>query len=237
MSDKTPEQIFLQWFDDDGEPAEEVTWCKDQILDSDVVYVRSDIAEDALREQTAKTIQMIAERNALGHALDEQTARIADLEALCEIQELNLNKCHQSNIGLNEQAHTLRARIAELEAAVDAAQIDEVTRLAKQAEWARVTLENEQLKAEIARLRTQLDEACHVKAGDRVAFDYAVLGEMHRLKAENARLREALRDISHGPVGYWNLPEHHAEVIQDFMKTADKALGLYQSPPPDYPAK
>jgi hypothetical protein len=116
MSDKTPEQIFLQWFDQDGEPVEEVTWCKDQILDSDVVYVRSDIAEDALRKQTAKTIEMIAERNAIGHALDEQTARIADLEALCEIQELNLNKCHQSNIGLNEQAHTLRARIAELEA-------------------------------------------------------------------------------------------------------------------------
>lgn len=75
MSD-TPERIYLQWFDEYGESADEVTWCEDQIQDDDVAYIRLDIAEASVREQTAKTIEMIAERNGLRHVIDEQAARV-----------------------------------------------------------------------------------------------------------------------------------------------------------------
>lgn len=61
--------------------------------------------------------------------------------------------CRHLDKHLATQRDNALRRIAQLEAAVDAAQIDEVTRLAKQAEWARAMLENEQLKAEVERLR------------------------------------------------------------------------------------
>ena len=38
-----PEVIYLQWFDEDGKPDEEVTWCQDSINDSDIAYVRKDV--------------------------------------------------------------------------------------------------------------------------------------------------------------------------------------------------
>ncbi len=52
----------------------------------------------------------------------------------------------------------------------------------------------------------------------------ALRAEVARLTDENAKMREALLDIDHGPVGYWNLPEHHAEVIKFFMDKAHAAL-------------
>ena len=60
----------------------------------------------------------------------------------------------------------LLARVEELEAERDApkekldlAQIDEITRLAKQAEWMRVTLENERLTERVAELTEQANSA------------------------------------------------------------------------------
>ena len=45
-----------------------------------------------------------------------------------------------------------------------------------------------------------------------------------KLQAEVKRLRDALIDIAHGPVGYWNLPEHREEVIRHMMQVARAAL-------------
>ena len=35
-----PDVIYLQWFDEDGEPDGEVTWCEDRINDTDIEYRR-----------------------------------------------------------------------------------------------------------------------------------------------------------------------------------------------------
>ena len=35
---RPPTVIYLQWLDDDGEEAEEVTWCVDRINDTDIEY-------------------------------------------------------------------------------------------------------------------------------------------------------------------------------------------------------
>lgn len=53
MTDQPPEKIYLQWLDDDGEVAEEVTWCEDMILDTDTKYIRADLV-DALRAEVAR---------------------------------------------------------------------------------------------------------------------------------------------------------------------------------------
>jgi hypothetical protein len=46
-----PKKIYLQVFGDNGDertdawwPDEDVTWCEDRIYDSDVEYIRADIA-------------------------------------------------------------------------------------------------------------------------------------------------------------------------------------------------
>ena len=44
------------------------------------------------------------------------------------------------------------------------------------------------------------------------------------LRARIAELEEALRNISHGPVGYWNEPQHREETIQYMMQVARNAL-------------
>lgn len=45
---KIPEVIYLQWFDEDGKPDEEVTWCQDEINDSDIAYIRKDVVTEGL---------------------------------------------------------------------------------------------------------------------------------------------------------------------------------------------
>jgi len=35
-----PDRIYLQVLDEDGEPSEGATWCKDRVYDTDVLYVR-----------------------------------------------------------------------------------------------------------------------------------------------------------------------------------------------------
>ena len=44
------------------------------------------------------------------------------------------------------------------------------------------------LQERIAELEAQLRVACHVKAGDKVEFDWAVLGKIAELEAENTKL-------------------------------------------------
>lgn len=48
--------------------------------------------------------------------------------------------------------------------------------------------------AELAQLRARLDVACHVKAKDKVGFDWEILDEIFELRAENARMREVLEN-------------------------------------------
>ena len=45
-----PEVIYLQWFDEDGGPDEEVTWCQERINNSDVAYIRKDVVEKMVTE-------------------------------------------------------------------------------------------------------------------------------------------------------------------------------------------
>jgi hypothetical protein len=35
-----PDVIYLQWYDDDGEESEDVTWCVDRINETDIEYHR-----------------------------------------------------------------------------------------------------------------------------------------------------------------------------------------------------
>jgi len=40
MEPTVPDVIYLQWYDEDGEYAENVTWCVDHINGTDIPYVR-----------------------------------------------------------------------------------------------------------------------------------------------------------------------------------------------------
>ena len=73
-----PKTIYLQW---DGREGDDATWCVDQINDDDIMYIRADIAQDALRNQTAETIGMMAERNGLRHVEDTLAADVETLAA------------------------------------------------------------------------------------------------------------------------------------------------------------
>jgi len=78
------------------------------------------------------------------------------------------------------------------------------------------------IRAEYLRL-TAVERAA-VAESEEVQRDWLSPVEAHALRAEVARLRAALKDIAHGPVGYWNLPEHREEVISHMMKVASAAL-------------
>lgn len=39
-----------------------------------------------------------------------------------------------------------------------------------------------------------------------------------------SELEAALRDIAHGPVGYWNEPQHREATIAHMMRRADEVL-------------
>ena len=54
MSDQPHNQIWLQWYEYDDSEWAGVTWCVDQQNDSDVEYVRSDVAAAQLAERDAK---------------------------------------------------------------------------------------------------------------------------------------------------------------------------------------
>lgn len=44
---KIPDKIYLQWYEDDGEPSEEVTWCWEEIVTNfDIEYIRADKASN-----------------------------------------------------------------------------------------------------------------------------------------------------------------------------------------------
>ena len=38
MDKKPPQIIYLQWYDENDEPSEEVTWCEGRINDNDIEY-------------------------------------------------------------------------------------------------------------------------------------------------------------------------------------------------------
>ena len=75
----------------------------------------------------------------------------------------------------------------------------------------------EQAQSELAQLRAE-----------RHATDYLLAeGAEHaavEMDGEAQRWRNALADIAHGPVGYWNLPEHRERVIKHMMEIARAAL-------------
>lgn len=47
----TPNTIYLQWLDEDGERPEEVTWCEDRVLPTDVEYRRATAQEPTVNLQ------------------------------------------------------------------------------------------------------------------------------------------------------------------------------------------
>lgn len=64
MRDELPNQIYLQYYDENGEdllnPARnEVTWCIDRINESDVVYTLATLELTALLERLARCAEHI----------------------------------------------------------------------------------------------------------------------------------------------------------------------------------
>ena len=97
----------------------------------------------------------------------------------------------------------------------------------------------EQARAELAQLRAEnMNYAVNVcpeqdriiaqLRAERDATDYLLAeGAEHaavEMDGEAQRWRNALADIAHGPVGYWNLPEHRERVIKHMMEIARAAL-------------
>ena len=39
MKKKPPKEIYLQFYDDENNIEEEITWCEDRINENDVIYV------------------------------------------------------------------------------------------------------------------------------------------------------------------------------------------------------
>ena len=75
----------------------------------------------------------------------------------------------------------------------------------------------EAAQAELAQLRAERDAADYLlsEGAEHAAAD---------MDGEAQRWRNALADIAHGPVGYWNLPEHRERVIKHMMEIARAAL-------------
>jgi hypothetical protein len=51
--DKKPERIYLQWYNEDGDPAteeEEVCWCEDRVYNTDIEYVSAEIVDELQSE-------------------------------------------------------------------------------------------------------------------------------------------------------------------------------------------
>jgi hypothetical protein len=51
-----------------------------------------------------------------------------------------------------------------------------------------------------------------------------LLARAFELRTENKRMRAALENIAHGPVGYWNEPQYHEQVIHQLVREATEAL-------------
>lgn len=65
MKDEAPEEIYLQWLDEDGEPlGVETTWCEDEINDTDTKYVKGDKLDNlqAENEQLANDFNYAHEK-------------------------------------------------------------------------------------------------------------------------------------------------------------------------------
>lgn len=67
MNPNIPDKIYLQIWDEDGEPSHWPTWCVDRVHDTDVLYVRIvDIAPtpwaDAMKERIEIEYGDVAER-------------------------------------------------------------------------------------------------------------------------------------------------------------------------------
>lgn len=62
-----PDVIYLQWFDDDGEPDGEVTWCQDRIRETDIEYRRLTLASTV----TAAPVEIAATNVDAGAAAGE----------------------------------------------------------------------------------------------------------------------------------------------------------------------
>ena len=106
MTDQPPEKIYLQWLDDEGDVAEEVTWCDNSTSGTDVAYIRADLV-DALRAEVARlsSDQDAAQRIAADyHRYDMTKEYVASKKVIDKKQDEN---------------DALRARIAELEASLE----------------------------------------------------------------------------------------------------------------------
>lgn len=79
MKDELPNQIYLQYYDENGEdllnPARnEVTWCVDRINESDAVYILVTLELAVLLERLANMAVRIASETEAQYSVDDQLA-------------------------------------------------------------------------------------------------------------------------------------------------------------------
>jgi hypothetical protein len=71
--DKKPERIYLQWYNEDGDPAteeEEVCWCEDRVYNTDIEYVSAEIVDELrrqLEEARATILEIMTELTKAGY--------------------------------------------------------------------------------------------------------------------------------------------------------------------------
>ncbi len=72
-----PERIYLQWYEDEADKymPEGVTWCQDQIDETDVEYVRADKAAAEMQEMR-DILKIIANERFIPEEWERLTARV-----------------------------------------------------------------------------------------------------------------------------------------------------------------
>jgi hypothetical protein len=107
MPSQPHEEIWLQWFDEEGDPvADEVCWCTDKIYETDVSYTRTDIVESLRAEITDAAVASRLKQDRLDtyHDLVESLRqRIAELEQDAALADADFGKLEDDNASLRAQ--------------------------------------------------------------------------------------------------------------------------------------
>ena len=77
MSDlKPPKKIYLQMLDEDGEEQDEITWCEDEINDTDIPYVLESALTASQEDNKRYKDTLIELRDVIG--LDDDGYKIVE---------------------------------------------------------------------------------------------------------------------------------------------------------------
>lgn len=78
----------------------------------------------------------------------------------------------------------------------------------------------------IAVLEKRLEIACHIKADDKVGFDFAVLDKIDSLEQDNALLRKRLEPIEAAHREYEEYPSSAIVKRDAYDKAINRCMGL-----------